>query len=416
MTDHDLPDLLDRLAERHAVGPPPTGAMLAEASRSRRRRTGLMALGAAAAVAAVAVAGVVLPRVPDGRQPGVPAPSTSSPTGSDVVVPAGMRLVGVGRVGILVPEDFATNALRCGTATAETVIVDVGVVELCLYIGPEVHDSVWIREGGYQNMFTPDRDVEIGGAEARRQDTACRTYPIDNMHPQGETRTTCTGVVYFPVDDIYFAAESDTAAGVNAMLAGVVVLGPDQIGVPGTATALYSFEDVPDQAESGEFYVRQLQALGFRVDVVEELVRGTRAGLLRRVDPMPGTVLAPGDAVAVTVTAAANNPADEVAVSVNSVGPGDSMDYRGRSDEQIRAGATIHLTVGSRIWALAGGHRSGTLAGELDGDALAESTWDQDPNKGRSWVAVEPGTTVITLTITADGRPVRLGSVTVIVD
>jgi len=416
MTDQELPDLLDRLASRHPVGAPPTDAMLGAASRRHRRRATWAAVATVGAVAAVMIAGVVLPRLPDGRTPPPAVPLTSAPSATDVVVPAGMRLVAVGRVGILVPDTFATNAIGCGTPIRDGVIVDIGVIESCGLIGAKVYDSVWIHEGGYQNIFKADRDIEISGVEARRQDAACETYPIDNMHPHGETRTSCSGTVYFPAVDVYFAARSATAAGVDSMLDGVVVLGPDQVGVPGTAEALYSVEHVRDQADSGEFYAHELEALGLQVRVVHQLVRGIPAGLLRRVDPQPGTVLSTGDTVTVVVTAAAITPSDAVSVSVNSVGPGDSMDYRNRWDAEIRAGTTIRLAVGSRIWGIAQGKGSATLAGTLEGTSLQVDNWEDGPNYPHAWLAVAPGTTIITLTITADGQPVTLGTVTVIVE
>jgi hypothetical protein len=365
MTDQELPDLLDRLASRHAVGAPPTDSMLAAAGRRHRWRATWAAVGTIGAVAAVMVAGVILPRLPDGRTPPPGVPLTSAPSTANVAVPAGMRLVAVGRVGILVPDTFATNAIRCGTPIRDGVLVDIGIIETCGLIGAKVYDSVWIHEGGYQNIFKPDLDIEIRGVLARRQDTACATYPIDNLHPNGETRTTCTGTIYFPAEDVYFAARSATAAGVDTMLDGVVVLGPDQVGVPGTAKALRSLENVPDQTESGAFYIRQLEALGLQVKVVNVLVRDNLDGVLRGVDPKPGTVLARGDTVTVTVTAVAKGAAEEVQVAATYTGPGDSRDRRDLTDAQIRDGATIRLrsATASGCTAWASGRRRSRLSG-----------------------------------------------------
>lgn len=123
----------------------------------------------------------------------------------------------------------------------------------------------------------------------------------------------------------------------------------------------------------------------------------------------------PGQVVTMTETAEPRGPADEVSVEVNSVGPGDSMDYHGLSDRQVRAGATIHLDLGATIWVFGYGKRIGTLAGEVTGPALTLDDWREGPNYGRSWKAVRPGTSALTITITADGKPVTLGTVTVIV-
>ena len=84
--------------------------------------------------------------------------------------------------------------------------------------------------------------------------------------------------------------------------------------------------------------------------------------------------------------------------------------------QAARVGAmTMTLDVGDSVWAYASGNRAETLAADVDGTSLVPSDWAQDPNKGHSWTAVRPGATRVTLTITADGRRVPLGTVTVVV-
>lgn len=123
----------------------------------------------------------------------------------------------------------------------------------------------------------------------------------------------------------------------------------------------------------------------------------------------------PGDVISMTEIAEPRGPADEVHVEVNSVGPGDSMDYRGLSDEQIRAGAKIRIDLGATIWIFGHGNRIRTLAGEVTGSALTLDDWEEGPSYGRSWKAVERGTSTLTISITVNGKPVTLGTVTVIV-
>lgn len=408
MTDSDLPDLLDRLAERSDVGPAPVGAMLAAARRTRRRRGTAVLIGAAASVALVA-AGVGLAGQ---GTPLTPPDDASTTPAAAAPIPDGFRLVAVGRVGILVPEAWPTNEMRCGTATADTVIVDVGVVETCALVGADVFDSVWIHEGGQEYVFRSSRSITIGSVAAERQDTVCETYPIDNMHPNGKQETSCTGSIHV-LQDVYFAARSATAAGVDRMLSRVTEVPEGSVGVPGTAPVLYQRET---QDNAGSLYADQLRALGLRVETVRVSRPGSTPDFIIDVSPRPGTVLAPGDTVTVTVVAPPSGPGEELSVGVNSVGPGDSMDDVDRTDEQIRAGTTIHLAVGSRIWAYGAGHYAGTLAGELNGDVLAPSTWADDPNLGHSWEVVRAGTTTITLTITADGERIVLGTVRVVAE
>ena len=75
-------------------------------------------------------------------------------------------------------------------------------------------------------------------------------------------------------------------------------------------------------------------------------------------------------------------------LAVNSVGPGDSMDYRGLDDAQVRAGAAIRIGLGSTIWVHGYGRRIGTLAGYVSGPALSLDDWKEGPSYGRSWKAV----------------------------
>jgi hypothetical protein len=115
-----------------------------------------------------------------------------------------------------------------------------------------------------------------------------------------------------------------------------------------------------------------------------------------------------------TVVAEHRGPADRVAVGMGSMsGAGDYGAQLG--DRGIRQGATLRLDVGDEVWAFASGPRAGTLAGELDGDALVVSDWVEGPNYPHSWVAVRPGGTTVTLTIEAEDRLVELGQVTVVV-
>ncbi len=68
------------------------------------------------------------------------------------------------------------------------------------------------------------------------------------------------------------------------------------------------------------------------------------------------------------------------------------------------------MGVGDWIWTWAQGKRTGTL----DGTSLAVDPW-RGPNYPHAWKAVAPGHTKVTLTITADGQRIVLGTVTVVV-
>lgn len=404
MTDHELPDLLDRLAERHPVGPPPTSAMVATASRARRRRTSVTVLAAAAAVAAVAVVSVQLQR--PSAAPLLPGPSDSAP--SDVVVPDGHRLVGAGHVGILVPDSWATNALRCGTVVRDSVVVDVGVIETCLWLSPTVHDSVWIEER--VELDDGGEPVAIGGLEARRYATRCETDVIDNLNPSS-TITSCAGAMKVPEETVTFVARSATAEGVDAILDRIVALGPDQVAVPGTSQILYGRDT---QEHSGQLYVERLHALGLQAEVVQQSRPGIEPGFILDVTPGPGAVLDRGATVTVTVVAPPNGPAEEISVGMTTL-HGQS-EYGEVTDSEIRAGATVHLRVGDGIWAYSKAEKGPQLVAEIRGTSLVDNSQPGGPNQGRTWMAVESGATEITLSVVVDGRSYEIGTVRVIVD
>lgn len=284
MTDQELPDLLDRLASRHAVGAPPTDAMLAAASRRHRRRATWAAVGTIGAVAAVMVAGVVLPRLPDGRTPPQGVPLTSSP--------GGFRLVGVGHLGIQVPDSWATNALHCDQPTADTVVVNGamadGASRLCLVTVPTVPDTVQLLEGDLAPHLPLGAEAPVAGQSARRNGPICET----------SDPARCWGEVYFPDDDVSLVAGSSTAEGVDAILDRIIALGPDQVPVPGRSYVAGNRRSGP--ATSAQDYAVQLRALGLVPELVADPHPGWPIDYIVSVEPETGTILEPGDTVTVT--------------------------------------------------------------------------------------------------------------------
>ena len=402
MTDRDLPDLLDRLAERHPVGPPPTSNMVAAASRARRRSISLIALGASAAVASVAVAGVVLPRMSDGPAPHPAVPVTSGPTVDD------FRLVGAGHVGILVPDTWVTNALDCDQPTADTVVVNGamadGASRLCAVTVTPDPETVQLLEGDLAPQLPPGRHVLVAGKASQRKGAICELS--DPAH--------CFGEVYFPDDDVSFLAESSTSAGVDAILDRIVALEPDQVPVPARSYLAGSRKSGP--ATSAQDYAARLRELGLVPRLVAEPHPGWPLDYIVSVEPETGTILKSGDIVTVTYVPPAASPADLVRVGANSAGSSTSAPHPHLTDEQIRAGATIHLVVGDRIWVYAEGRRATDLTVVLAGQALTPIAGHAGPDQGRTWRAVESGTTEITLSVVVDGRSYEIGTVRVVVD
>ena len=392
MTDPKLTELLERAGDRATVGPPPIDAMLTGAARTRRRRRLTASLAGATAVVAV-VAGLALVTAPgdgpDDRRP--PADST----GPDPV-PDGMHLVGLGSAAVAVPDGWGTNETHCGVPQRDTVVINVGAIPTCAIGRPGRVESIELVEGQPRFDFRANESSVIGGVEAQRQRTTC---PEGNSKGMGA----CSGTVYFPTLDVWFRAESSTnAEEVDRILERITIV-PDRVGVPA-----YQMIALDAQGRSGEQYVDLLREMGLEAVVETKSMPGLTPGYVLDASPAPGTMLAPGDTVTVTVTAEPRGPAEELSVGVNTEEDGEYA-----SDAQIRRGATINLSVGDRIWAYAEGKRTATLAGDLQGTSLAVDDWEAGPNYPHSWVAVAPGRTTIELRIVADGSPVVLGEVRV---
>ena len=400
MTDEHLPELLERAADRVHVGPAPVTAMVGDAGRVRRRRVLTLSLATAASVAAIAGGTALLSTAGSAPGPHTPAASTT-PSPTPVAPASDMRLVGLGHAAIAVPQGWGTSVTRCGVPQKDTVVIDVGAVEACLTKRPWDVESVEITHGEPRFDFTADETFTVDGVEAQRQETQCEP-------DVGDTQV-CNGTVYLPSLGVSFRAESSTSAADVGRILEQIRLVTDQVGVPGYQTLA-----VERQGNSGEKYLDALREAGFTGEVRTKKMPGVAAGYVLGVSPQPGTMLDPGAVVTVTVVAEPDGPAEEVRVGVNS-SDASGIDHRALEDAEIRSGATIELAVGDRIWAYAAGRRAGTLAGELDGSSLTVDDWKEGPNYPHSWVAVAPGRTTVTLTVTADGEPVVLGVVTVIV-
>lgn len=394
MTDHDLSDLLERTADRIPVGPPPVAQLVARASARRRRRTLTVVVSSAAAVVVVMVGTVLLLPLH-----GSPKLSVASPTPSIVPTPPGTRLVGIGHAAIAVPLAWETNAAHCGTPQRDTVIIDIGAIGLCLVPRPEGVDSVELTAGPPQFDFAADRESAIDGVVFQRQDNACTTHGA---------KTLCVGTVYIPSMAASFRAESSSESAVDEILSWIRIV-RDTVAVPGYQGANTQFP----QGDARDRYLAAARAAGLETEITTKQVPASPAGYILDVSPQPGTMVPPGTVVRLTVIAEPEGPADEVRLSVNSQDT--EGNYRDLSDAQIRAGTSIELGVGDRLWAFADGKRADTLAGTLDGTSLTVDEWPGNPNYPHSWKAVAPGTTTVTLTINVDGKALTVGTITVVV-
>lgn len=353
--------------------------------RGRRRSVGMVATAVAVAAA---IGGSTL----------LFSPGRSGGAGTGGAGPEGRRLVGIGHAAIAVPGSWATNAHSCGVPQEDTVIVDLPSVCLAGVPRPAAVESVEIRQGepGWPDDAVVS-EVEVAGERARRTATMC-------SGGYG-TAAYCWAGAYLPGHDVEFRAESSTGAAEVDEILGWIRVVRDRVAVPGHRTI-----SDREQENGRAAYLEALRRAGLEAELVARKVAGLRAGFLVHAVPVPGTMVVPGETVTVTVVPPPDGPADEIRVGVGfrtADGPPSSF----LEDLEIRAGATLELHVGDSLWAFGSGKREQTLGGELDGGSLAPG----NSRPGRAWTAVRPGTTTVTLTITAGGERVPLGTVTVVV-
>lgn len=279
MTDRDLTDLLESLGSRVEASPPPLAAMTRAADRTRRRRAVLVVASAAAAVAVVAAGvQVVGDRLGAGNEPG---PSTADP------VPAGMRLVGIGRVAVPVPEEWGTNELDCHAPSSDTVIIDPGPRPDCGAQAPPGVDAVSVYSGSPLRDFVADQRYEIDGVRAERSRTTCSKFESEPI--------SCAAAVYLPSEEVYFKATSRTdRATVDDLL--------DQIRILDGQVAVPEVYDPFSDSTSYTDYAALLRAAHLEPVRVDRQTNGfPPRGAVIEVSPRSGTVLDHGSEVRVIV-------------------------------------------------------------------------------------------------------------------
>ena len=291
MNDTQWAELLERAADSFAVRPPDVSLMQSAAAKRRRRR--ILVTGLSAACAIGLIGGVALTASSESN-------SDLDPAGvDDRVASASYREVRLGHVLISVPSSWGTNETRCGTPQADTVVLDVAVVETCGVSRPANVDSVEVVQGAPRFDFSADKSFEIDGEPAQRQSTVCTDQAIGI----GEV---CSGTVYFPDRETWVRVESSTSDEVVNELLDRVFVDTTRSGVPGSAQVA-----LRDQENSGETYVELLRELGFLVDI-RNVDSAAPTGHVVGTQPAPGTVVAPGSTIAVLVSGADLPDCDEL--------------------------------------------------------------------------------------------------------
>lgn len=272
----DLKALLERTAAHTPVGPPPLEALYTGAAKRRRHRAvAWSALSAAATVTAIVGTALTL-------NPGRDTTSPAAP-------PVATRLVGIGHAAIAVPTTWGTNQFSCTTPTADTVLIDIGVVNLCAMPRPAGVESVQLGRGVPRMFaFQADETLEIDGVPAQRQRTTCEVEGWKHVQ-------VCSGAVWIPSRDVWFWAQSSTAADEVDRILRRIVLVPDRVAVP-----LFRTYDSEGRAPLADAYVGQLTRLGLKPALRTTKSPNYATGTIHTVSPGAGTMLAPGATVTVT--------------------------------------------------------------------------------------------------------------------
>lgn len=276
MNETEAERLLHRVRDGIPIRPVPTEQLVDAGRRVRRRRRAGQVAGVVATVVALLAGGLLLrPEVT--ATPDVVGPPTP-------VAPDGTRLVGMGRVVVAVPADWATNAVRCGQPVRDTVAFASEGQRGCLVPGASerswlqvvpsesTHAEGWLNAAG--------RTTTYDGVPVRRIDGDCE------MSMPG----VCSGALVAETQDVVMVASSSKPTVVESVLDSVRVL-PD-----GWTTVPYD----PNGPVANT--VAWMEDVGLTVEVTYEERPGLSNGVLLAADPELASVTEAGSTVELRVS------------------------------------------------------------------------------------------------------------------
>lgn len=339
-------------------------------------------------------------------------------------VPEGHRLVGHGRLGLAVPEEWATDATYCGTPVEDTVVDPQGGICMAL-IWPPPADVTSVELGSGGDAVGERRADAIPALQ--REPTECRVD--DTAIPPVDPSTGKRRLVHCSAT---VTDGSGSAITVSSTIADPAVA---EAEVDRLADAVFLLDDdeavVPSRFEGDGMtfgdddmthYRERLEAAGLEVDVVEVRRLPATAGRFVAVEPAVSTVLPRGATVRLEVEAPPETFVDGIRLGGNHTGHLGGGN-KALGDGQIRAGATISLAVGESFWVFAepvvwsqqqvdGGAASTTASGRiLSGTSLERVNEDRGVAQ---WAAIRPGTSTVVMTVVDDeGVEHDAGTVTV---
>lgn len=259
-----------RLAGAHIPVQPESTQELVRRGRQAARVRRASLVGTVIAAVALLVAGGLVLRT-DAETSGLPV---DTPTVARVPqAPPGMRLVGMGRIAVAVPESWSTNDVKCGTPMSDSVVFDSEGVRSCL-VRPDQPVSSLHIVSSFSSLAEPFLSAAT---------------PADEVDGVATRRTPVAIVV--DSEDVVMWVESDQPQVVDEILNSVIVLPEGYVTVP-----YVPFGPLANT-------LRRMADAGLEVRTVEEHRPGISPEVLLDSDPPLGSVVAVGSAITVTISA-----------------------------------------------------------------------------------------------------------------
>jgi hypothetical protein len=264
--------LLHQAGDQIPASAAPVGQLLREGRRAERRRL-VTVVGSAVAVALIAAGGAAL-AVDD------PGPSSSAVRPPEPSTPPGTRLVGMNRVAVAVPIGWRAGRPRCQTSYAETITVGAPAGAGCAMIVPvNVASAMLSADTRGQGIVMPQ---PTSGGELDR--IGVLRWPTISITTAPAGTTVYEGALFVQGRSVAIVVRSPVRAVVDRILRSALSVPDDYRTIP------------PDPTP------QDLRRMGFGVEVRQVYRPGLPQGSLVGTAPSPGSVVAEGAPVIVSLS------------------------------------------------------------------------------------------------------------------
>ena len=196
-----------------------------------------------------------------------------------------MHTVGLGSVGVDVPESWPRGAVECGVPTEDTWTVEGSSDARRACRGFWRPDLTWVQVRAL--------DAASTGATPGAGTVECE--PTDR--PGGSPLELCTGSVRFAAERVEVKVSSTAGRDAVTRRLETVHQVPGKVGVPNEASFVNEYQE-----RSGEKYVQRLEELGLTVWVTRTPHDGRGAGVVVEAFPGAGELVDVGGRVDVVIS------------------------------------------------------------------------------------------------------------------